>query len=61
MSDKRTETITGHSHQILISEICLPGIEVSAENLLHKILGKLGKENPSKDDVKLPLYSAQSV
>ena len=41
-------TLKGNSHRILLSEMSLPGIEVLIEKLLPKILGRLGKENPSK-------------
>ena len=41
-------TLKGNSHQILLSEVSLPGIRVLIEKLLPKILGRLGKENPSK-------------
>ena len=41
-----------------LSEMSLPGVEVLIEKLLPEILGRLGKENPLKDDAKLPLYSA---
>ena len=39
--------LKGNSHQILVSEVSLPGIEVLTEKLLlvPKILGRLGKEN----------------
>ena len=40
--------LKGNSHQILLSEKSLPGIEVRIEKSLPKILGRLGKENPSK-------------
>ena len=40
--------LKGNSHQILLSEMSLPGVEVLIEKLLPKILGRLGKENPSK-------------
>ena len=48
--------LKGNPHQILHSEMSLPGIEVRIEEVLPKILGTLGKENPLKDDAKLPLY-----
>ena len=42
-----------NSHQSLLSEMSLPGIEIQTEKLLPKILGRLGKENPfKKDDAK---------
>ena len=37
--------LKGDSHQILLSEMSLPGIEVLIEKLLSKVLGILGKEN----------------
>ena len=40
--------LKGNSHQILLSEMSLPGVEVPIEKLLPKLLGRLGKENPSK-------------
>ena len=43
----------GNSHQIILSEMSLPGIEVHVEKLLPKILGRLGKENPSKRQCKV--------
>ena len=42
-----------NSHQILFSEMSLPGVEVLIEKLLPKILGRLGKENPSKQQCKV--------
>ena len=39
----------------------LPEIEVLIEELLPKILRRLGKENPSKNDAKLHLYSASAL
>ena len=45
--------LKGNSHQILLSEMSLPGIEVHIEKLLPKILGRLGKENPSKRRCKV--------
>ena len=36
-----------NSHQVLLSEMSLPGIKVLIEKLLSKILGRLGKEKPS--------------
>ena len=50
-----------NSHQILLSEMSLPGDEVPSEKLLPKILVRLGKQNPSRDDGKLPLYSANAL
>ena len=46
-------SLKGNSHQILLSEISLPGIEVLIEKLLPKILGRLEKENPSKRQCKV--------
>ena len=43
----------GNSHQILLSEMSLPGVEVLNEKLLPKLLGRLGKENPSKRRCKV--------
>ena len=43
--------LTGNSHQIVLSEMSLPGIElpVPIEKVLpNNILGRLGKENPSQ-------------
>ena len=40
--------LEGNSHQILLSGMSLPGVKVPVEKLLPKILGRLGKENPSK-------------
>ena len=54
-------TLKGNSHQILLSEMSLPGVEVLIEKLLPKILGRLGKEDPSEDDAKLPLYSVSAL
>ena len=43
-----TTQLKGNSHQILLSEMSLPGVEVLIEKLLPNILGRLGRENPSK-------------
>ena len=43
-----TPCLKGNSHQILLSEMSLPGVEVLIEKLLPKILGRLEKENPSE-------------
>ena len=51
----------GNHHQILLSEMSLPGIEVLIEKSLPTILGRLGKENPLKDTAKLPLYSTSGL
>ena len=40
--------LKGNSHQISLSEMSLPGVEVVIEKLITKILGRLGKDNPSK-------------
>ena len=48
MSPITCSSLKGNSHQILLSEMNLPGIEVLIEKLLPKILERLGKENPSK-------------
>ena len=61
MVEKNVAPVKGNSHQILLSEISLPGIKVLIEKLLRNILGRLGKENPQKDDAKLPLYSASAL
>ena len=45
--------LLGNSHQILLSEMSLPGIEVLIEKLLPKILGRLGNENPSQRRCKV--------
>ena len=46
-------TLKGNSHQILLSEMSLLGIEVLIGKLLPKILGRLEKENPSKRRCKV--------
>ena len=43
-----TVYLKGNSHQILLSEMSLPGVEVLIEKLLREILLSSGKENPSK-------------
>ena len=43
-----------NSHQILFSEMSLPGIEVLIEKLLPQILGRLGMENTSKGQCEGP-------
>ena len=45
--------LKGNSHQILLSEMSLPGIEVLIEKLLTIILRRLGNENPSKRQCKV--------
>ena len=45
--------LKGNSHQILLSEMSLPEVEVPIEKLLPKILGRSGKENPSKRRCKV--------
>ena len=47
------ETLKGNSYQILLSEMSLPRVEVLIEKLLPKVLGRLGKENPSKRQCKV--------
>ena len=47
------KSLEGNSHQILLSEMSLPGVEVLIEKLLPKILGRLGKENLSKGRFKV--------
>ena len=37
--------LKGYSHQILLSEMSLPGVEELVGKLLPKILGRFGKEN----------------
>ena len=49
----KSTNLKGSSHQILLSEMYLPGIEVCIEKLLPKILGRLGMENPSKRQCKV--------
>ena len=46
-------SLKGNSHQTLLSEMSLPGVEVPIEKLLPKILGRLGKVNPSKRRCKV--------
>ena len=46
-------SLKGNSHQVLLSEMSLPGVEVLIDKLLPKILGRLGKENPSKRRCKV--------
>ena len=53
--------LNGNSHQILLSEMSVPWIEVLLEKLLPKILGRLEKENPLKGDAKLPLYRTSAL
>ena len=53
MLKKPTHMLKGNSHQILLSKMSLPGVEVLIEKLLPKILGRLGKENPSKRQCKV--------
>ena len=50
---KKKLALKGDSHQILLSEMSLPGVEVPIEKLLPRILGRLGKENPSKRQCKV--------
>ena len=45
--------LKGNSHQILLSEMSLPGIKVLIEKLLPKILSRLEKENRSKRRCKV--------
>ena len=45
--------LKGNSHQILLSEMSLPGIEAFIEKFVRKILGRLGKENSSKRQCKV--------
>ena len=45
--------LKGNSHQILLSGLSLPGVKVLIEKLLPKILGRFGKENPSKRRCKV--------
>ena len=53
ISRRRRAILKGNSHQILLSEMSLPGVEVPIEKLLPEILGRLGKENPSKRRCKV--------
>ena len=50
---KACVNLKGNSHQILLSEMSLPGVEVLIKKLLPKILGRLGKENLSKSQCKV--------
>ena len=50
---KTLKLLKENSHQILLSEMSLPGVEVPIEKLLPKILGRLGKENHSKRRCKV--------
>ena len=50
--------LKGNSHQILLSEMSLPGVEVLIEKFLPNILGRLWKENPSKSRCKVALCTA---
>ena len=52
-TDQSRIKLKGNSHQILLSEMSLPGVEVLIEKLLPKILGRLGKENSSKRQCKV--------
>ena len=49
------KALKGNSHQILLPEMSLPGVEMHAllEKLLSKILGSLGREGPSKRQCKV--------
>ena len=51
--------LKGNSHQSLLSEMSLPGVEVVIEKLRTKILGRLGKENPSIGRSKDAFCTAQ--
>ena len=52
--------LRGNSHQILLSEMSLPGIEALIEKSLPKILGRLGKEfEPLKKTTQSCLCTAQ--
>ena len=44
----RNYSLKGNPHQLVLSEVSQPGIEVSVEKLLPKIFGRLGKEKPAK-------------
>ena len=48
-----TLTLKGNSHQMLLSEMSVPGVEVPIEKLLSKTLGSLQKENSSKRRCKV--------
>ena len=52
-SPHNVQQLKGNSHQILLSEMSLPGVEVLIEKLLPGILGRLGKENPSERRCKV--------
>ena len=55
-------SLKGNSHQIILSEMSQPGIEVHIEKLLLNILERLGKgKSPLKVNAKVPSYSASSV
>ena len=49
------------SHQILLSEMSVPGVKVHLEKLFPDISGRLGRDNSLKDDAKLTLYSASAL
>ena len=51
--------IKGELSPNLLSEMSLPGVEVFLEKLLPKILGRLGKENPSKRRCNVASVSVQ--
>ena len=53
--------LKGNSHQILLSEMSLPGIEVLIEKLLPQILVRLRKENPSKRRCKVSCLCTAQV
>ena len=53
------ELLKGELSSNLLSEMSLAGVEVLIEKLLPKILGRLGKENPSKSRCKVALCTAQ--
>ena len=53
--------LKGNSHQILLSEMSLPGIEVLIEKLLPKVLGRLVKENCSKRRCKVAFVQRKCV
>ena len=54
-------SLQGNSHQILLSEMSLPGVEVLIEKFLPKIVGGLGKEKPSKRRCKVAFVQRKSA
>ena len=58
---RNTSRLKGNSHQIILSEMSLPGIEVFIEKLLLNILGRLGKKNPSKRQCQVAFVQHKCV